>query len=223
MGTPYYDHEPAYARLRRIGGKAWDDLTGQSHMYKVVHEFLNSRYVPEGRDAIDFGCGGGQVSFILDDFGFRVTGIDYSNTAIDIAKENARENGKTIDFRKGDVLDLEFITNAAYDLVIDHNVSHCILPEDRGRYFREVERILKIGGIYFASMMAADPFSKGSENTAYDVKTRIGNQGRRYYTTEEEFISELIAHNLTPRMIRTDFDGNDGVVSLTTVAKKSIS
>ena len=53
---------------------------------------------------IDLGCGTGNYAIYLVSIGFDVTGIDISQTAIKIAKENAKKKRVKCDFLVTDVL-----------------------------------------------------------------------------------------------------------------------
>jgi len=225
---PYYNHEDGYKELRDRSGKAWDDLfegnkkDNPNHPYHEFLEFIKSDYAPKGGRAIDLGCGGGQVSFFLCDYGFEVVGIDYSQTAIEIARENAKELGKQVIFERGDILDLKGIVSESFDLVVDNHVSHCILPQDRGRYFSEASRILKPEGIYFSSVMAIREPSKPEEimDMGVDPETRIYKSGKRYVVTRDEFIRELVSHGLFPLSIKEDNFDRPSYMDLTIYAKK---
>ena len=54
---------------------------------------------------IDLGCGIGNYAIYLASRGFDVTGIDFSPTAIKIAKENAKKKGVKCNFVVANVLD----------------------------------------------------------------------------------------------------------------------
>lgn len=224
---PYYDHEDGYKKLKEIGGKAFADLQSDKsddpmHPFHEFLEFIRSNYAPKGGRAIDLGCGGGQVSFILCDYSFEVVGIDYSQTAIEIAGENAKELGKQVTFERGDILDLKGIVSESFDLVVDNHVSHCILPQDRERYFSETSRILKPKGIYFGTVMAIREPSKPEEIIDMDVdpETRIYKSGKRYVVTRDEFIQELVSHRLFPLSIKEDNFDRPSYMDLTIYAKK---
>jgi len=222
MERTYYDHEGFYRKIKEEGGKSWEHLFDNPEPYHELIEFLRSNYCPEGRKAIDLGCGGGQASFMLFDKGFDVLGVEYAETAVEIAKGNARNLGKSVDFRRGDILNLEGVTSESFDLVVDNHVSHCILPQDRPRYFSETSRLLKQGGIYFGSVMAVtDPFKpEDLEAMNLDPETRIHKKGNRFLVTEKEFMEELVLHGLFPLSIKKDNFDRPSYMDLTVYAKK---
>jgi SAM-dependent methyltransferase len=223
---PYYDHERAYKRLKEIGGKSFRDLNPNGKSIKGdfydITIFLESPYCPEGGKALDLGCGGGQASFMLYDKGFDVLGLDYAETAVEIARKNAQRLAKKVIFERADILNLEEIVSETFDLVIDNHVSHCILPQDRERYFSEASRILKPGGVYFGTVMAIKELFKPEDLIDMDVdpETRIHKNGNRYLVTEKELIEGLVSHGLFPLSIKKDHFDKPSYMDLTVYAKK---
>lgn len=65
---------------------------------------------------LDVGCGTGRHSVELSKRGYTVTGIDLSESQLARAREKAKSNHLTIDFRKQDARDLPF--NAEFDVAI---------------------------------------------------------------------------------------------------------
>lgn len=62
---------------------------------------------------LDIGCGTGGHALILAKRGYRVTGIDRSDSMLDIAKTKAKDSGLEIEFIKGD------LTNISIDRKFD--------------------------------------------------------------------------------------------------------
>jgi 2-polyprenyl-3-methyl-5-hydroxy-6-metoxy-1,4-benzoquinol methylase len=104
--TKYYDHERGYRAIRDRGGTGWDDCPGllstSTDSYAALDAFLTSGLAPPPGDALELGCGGGQASLRLAARGHRVTGIDFSPTAIELARGNAAKAGVAVSFLVGD-------------------------------------------------------------------------------------------------------------------------
>jgi 2-polyprenyl-6-hydroxyphenyl methylase / 3-demethylubiquinone-9 3-methyltransferase len=66
-----------------------------------------SRTPLEGKTALDVGCGGGLLTEPLARLGGRVTGIDASPEVIAVARDHAPRMGLEIEYRAGDVLELQ--------------------------------------------------------------------------------------------------------------------
>ena len=57
---------------------------------------------------IDIGCGTGRHSIELAKRGYKITGIDLSESQLKRAREKAKEQGLEIDFQKHDARDIPF-------------------------------------------------------------------------------------------------------------------
>jgi SAM-dependent methyltransferase len=91
---------------------------------------------------IDLGCGAGNYAIYLANAGFDVAGIDISQTAIKIAKENAKKKGVKCDFLVADVLGDLTEVKETFDFAYDWELLHHIYPQKRKKYVENVHRIL---------------------------------------------------------------------------------
>src|SRR5690242_9520780 len=66
-----------------------------------------SRTPLTGKTALDVGCGAGLLAEPLARLGAKVTGIDASPEVIAVAREHAARQALAIDYRAGDVQELE--------------------------------------------------------------------------------------------------------------------
>jgi len=99
---------------------------------------------------IDLGCGTGNYAIYLASMGFDVTGIDVSQTAIEIARENAKKEDVKCNFLIADLLgDLHEIKET-FDFAYDWELLHHIFPENREKYVENVYRILSPMGKYLS-------------------------------------------------------------------------
>jgi SAM-dependent methyltransferase len=97
---------------------------------------------------VDLGCGAGNYAIYLAGRGFEVTGIDFSPTAIKIAKENTKKKGVKCNFFVADVVDELDKINQTWDFAYDWGLLHHISPVKRGKYVENVHSILKSAGKY---------------------------------------------------------------------------
>ena len=102
-------------------------------------------FMPEKGKVLDIGCGAGGVSFLLEDLGFNVIGVDNSDYMLSLARSFAKEKGSTVEFIKADARELPFEGDSFdYVLFID-GVFH-FAPLDLSKVFFEAGRVLRPGG-----------------------------------------------------------------------------
>jgi len=115
------------------------------------YRFDKLRYLPElvdfggfrGQRLLEVGCGIGTDLARFAKGGAVVTGIDLSQTAIDLAQKNFAHLGLTGDLRVADGERLEY-PDASFDVVYGHGVlQYAAAPE---RIIAEAHRVLKPGG-----------------------------------------------------------------------------
>lgn len=83
---------------------------------KAVIPFF-SEYTENVKTVADLGCGDGYGSYLLYDKGFVVTGLDFSQNMVDIARKQERE---TLSFVQGDLRSLPF-DDGQFDAVMAIN------------------------------------------------------------------------------------------------------
>ncbi|WP_457752909.1 class I SAM-dependent methyltransferase [Thermococcus sp.] len=141
--NPGYTDEPFYE-------KAQDEYDIESERgrerFAELREIL-SRHLPikSGR-ALDIGCNAGLSSFVLEELGFEVIGIDIQEKAVERAKELAKKRGSKAEFYVMDAKNLSFKENT-FDLValLGHPLAHFSIWEF-DKILQEVKRVLKPQG-----------------------------------------------------------------------------
>ncbi len=97
----------------------------------------------DGRRVLEIGCGVGTDLARFARGGARVTGVDLSETAIDLATANLRSLGLDGDLRIADGVKLPFVADS-FDLVYCHGVLQ--YSADPTSIIREAHRLLRPGG-----------------------------------------------------------------------------
>ena len=114
--------------------------------FAELREIL-SRHLPikSGR-ALDIGCNAGLSSFVLEEFGFEVIGIDIQEKAVERAKELAKKRGSKVEFYVMDAKNLSFKENT-FDLVglLGYPLAHFSIW-DFDKILQEVRQVLKPQG-----------------------------------------------------------------------------
>lgn len=143
----------------------------------------------EGRTpgrAIDLGCGTGTNVITLARLGWQVTGIDIASRAINQARKKVIQAGVVADLRVGDVSRLDGIYGP-YDLVFDLGCFHGLSESEKGGYLRQIDRILRPGGIWFLyaflrppdgnSALGLTPADLDQMNARFSLHSRLDGWG----------------------------------------------
>jgi len=113
-----------------------------------------SRRPLDGRTALDVGCGAGLLTEPLARLGARVSGFDASPELIDVARWHAAAMGLDIDYRAGDVQELE----GRFDLITCMEVIEHVA--DPAAFVQALARRLAPGGLLILSTPNATGWSK---------------------------------------------------------------
>lgn len=98
---------------------------------------------------LDLGTGPGTQAFKLFERGFDSTASDLSASSIKKASNRYNEKGiRKINFIVDDILKSNF-SNNEFDFIFDRGCFHVLSLGNRSTYTKEVNRILKAGGILF--------------------------------------------------------------------------
>lgn len=192
----YYDHEPAYRRLKDAGAVGWESSSGCSAPHDAYHElrrFIGSDLFPDSvGSALELGCGGGQGSLLLAEAGWEVFSTDYSRTAVGFALENARRVSARMHVFVSDGTRPLPVQPGRFGLVIELHVLHCIVDrEDRRQFLRNAFDALAAGGVFFGHNMTAEGFVD-YDRFDVDRDTRIARNGTRFFATKSELVDGLV-------------------------------
>jgi 2-polyprenyl-6-hydroxyphenyl methylase/3-demethylubiquinone-9 3-methyltransferase len=113
--------DPAEISKFDAAAARWWDPNGE---FRPLHElnparldYIEARAGLAGRRVLDVGCGGGLLAEGMARRGARVTGIDLSPGALEVARLHALESGVTVDYRQLAVEELPDSNHDAFDLV----------------------------------------------------------------------------------------------------------
>jgi 2-polyprenyl-6-hydroxyphenyl methylase/3-demethylubiquinone-9 3-methyltransferase len=113
-----------------------------------------SRTPLDGKTALDVGCGAGLLAEPLRRLGARVTGIDASPEVIAVARDHSTTVGLEIDYRTGDVQQLE----GQFDLITCMEVIEHVA--DPAAFIRALANRLAANGLLIMSTPNATGLSK---------------------------------------------------------------
>lgn len=117
-------------------------IGGRSSLNNIELELLGNI---EGKSILHLQCHFGQDSISLARLGANVTGIDFSDKAIEAAKELARKTEKDVEFICCDLYDLPDHLHRKYDIVFSSYGTIGWLP-DINKWAQIVNQFLKPGG-----------------------------------------------------------------------------
>lgn len=108
---------------------------------ETVHGILK-KYNPQLKTIMNLGCGTGRHDIELEKLGYHCKGIDISPIMIEIARNNAVQNGSAIEFEEGDVRN--YTTQEKYDAVISlfHVMSYQNTNRDILSAFKTARKLL---------------------------------------------------------------------------------
>ena len=173
------------------------DVYTRDYYFEVVngYEQLGSGTVPKRfLDAIDFadlrtgmrildiGCGRGELVLACAERGCLALGIDYSASAIDVAKEimasdNTRSAHRGVEFERMDARELRY-QDGFFDCVFMIDVAEHIRPEELHEVFDELRRVIRPGG---KIIIRSDPNKWLIEPIYFLVENLFGWQRHPYH------------------------------------------
>lgn len=161
---------------------------------ELLVELVDSGKVRPCR-VIDLGCGAGNYAIYLAERGFEVTAVDFSPTAIRIARENAGRKGMKCDFLVADVIEELDRVRQTWDFAYDWGLLHHIFPEQRPKYVENVRRILNPKGRYLSVCFSEKDVGFAGSLAPASIMSALGGPGKYrktrlgtvlYFSSEDE-------------------------------------
>jgi SAM-dependent methyltransferase len=97
---------------------------------------------------LDVGCGTGEHALMAAGLGLDATGVDMAATAIEAAKDKARDRGLDARFLVWDAFELAAL-DEQFDTVLDSGVFHVFQDDDRPAFVDNLRAVIPAGGRYF--------------------------------------------------------------------------
>ncbi|RJP69984.1 MAG: class I SAM-dependent methyltransferase [Candidatus Abyssobacteria bacterium SURF_17] len=175
-----------YDRSGHLWGEGPSELGMAAVSYFQTHA-LSAR-TPE---IVDIGCGYGRDTFyLLETIPCKITGIDTSEKAIEIARsESLKRQNKDVEFQRRD---FGVMNRERFDIVFASNLYQLLKKKEREEFRNMAERILKPGGLLFLSTLSvSDPEHSGqgvpvpNDPNSYDIGKFL------HFCTKEELARDF--------------------------------
>jgi len=153
---------------------------GASRKKETVEKTVEwiSTQLPEKGRILDLGCGPGFYTTLLEERGFKVTGIDINAYSITYAIEEAEKRDVVIDYQCLDYLKEDI--GSGYDAVM---MIYCdfgaLIPSEQRTLLEKIKKALKPGGVFIF-----DVFGEGLNGMKEELRTWE-------YETEPDFWGNL--------------------------------
>ncbi|MFO7810927.1 MAG: class I SAM-dependent methyltransferase [Candidatus Delongbacteria bacterium] len=126
--------------------KYYDLITGPFD-YRELADCLDDLIILSGgkrTDLLDLGCGTSEELTYFSQLGYKISGVDISHPMIDISKNKLPEGHFEVQDMK------EFSFEKKFDNIISvfDTVNYLTEPEDLLKCFKNVNRVLNIGGLF---------------------------------------------------------------------------
>ncbi|WP_321281815.1 class I SAM-dependent methyltransferase [Marinifilum fragile] len=152
---------------------------------------------PSPSHLLDLGCGLGHYAAYFAQKGYKVSGIDISQTAINHANQLFGIKNLKGDFYELDLCKTNDIILPPIKLAYEFEVLHHIYPEYREMYVQNVSKLLSEGGYYLSIC-----FSEKDQNFGGEGKYRKTPIGTELYFSSVEEIQDLMSSHFKIREIK---------------------
>lgn len=185
-----------------------DTASRKAESIDLITQWILKKLGDKAR-VLDLGCGPGLYTQRIAKVGHHVTGMDFSQSSIAYAKQQAASDGLDIDYVCGNYLEAGF--GSEYDLVMMIYCDFGVLSiEDRQRLLSKVYDALSSGGLFIFDALN----EKTIKNLTFEKSWEIAEQGfwknvPYLYLSESFHFPESKA--ILDQHIVIDEDGNDQI------------
>ena len=137
-----------------------------------------------GTKILELGCGTGTFTFLMEEKGYNITGIDCSKEMVDIAVTKAKKTKKKSRFLLQDMRAIEL--NESFDCVISicDSMNYMNDTFDLNCVFECVRKVLNDGGIFLFDMKTESFYEELGENVYTDETEKGDYIWKNFYDKE---------------------------------------
>ncbi len=183
----FYDRAQASKAHSRFCESAYGlDLCQEGQMdMDAVHDLLDRLNLKKGQRVLDLGCGAGGISeYISDQTGAVVTGLDYSSTAITVARARTEKKRALLNFIQADLNHLELEPHS-YEAAI--SIDSIYWVNDTVEVLKRIVGTLNPGGQLLITIVHIPEYCDSPEELEIDntfVATAISELGLDYQSID---------------------------------------
>jgi len=157
-----WEHEYKAQKLLSPSNVPQADVMRFVRWLKKAHRKRDERLDLDGMRVLDLGSGTGRNSYYFAEQGAKVTGLEFSPTAVEMAKKYARHGEVPVDYQLQSIGKPFPLPDTSVDMVIDSTSSNSLSDAERSVYLKEIARVLKPGGWVFLRALSfeADTHAK---------------------------------------------------------------
>ncbi len=138
-------------------------------------------------DIIDLGSGTGRNAFYFAEMGNRVTGLEISRTALEIAEKYTKESGLPVRYVKQSIGESFPCKDSSMYVALDILASNSLNEAERSIYLQETYRVLKAGGYFLVHALCKD----GDANAKELLKKFPGQEKDTYVMPDIELVERV--------------------------------
>ena len=147
LSNKWWDKSGPFSALHKLSNARIEFIKNNASRV-ITHKKKETKFL-EGLECIDIGCGGGILSERLSRLGARVTGIDASESSINVAKEHSFKSRLEIDYKCLTTSELlrskkdKFLNK--FDIVIASEVIEHV--NERKIFLSDISKLSRSGGL----------------------------------------------------------------------------
>lgn len=114
---------------------------------RFVADQLSTRGVSQASRILEIACGTGRHARCLEELGYQIVAVDYSEDMLDVARRAAYQSGSKVDFRLGDMRELS-LSDEPFDgaVCLFDSIGYAQSNEGVLRSLRGIAQHVKVGG-----------------------------------------------------------------------------